>query len=199
MKYGCSYRVIELNDSAMTKIQRTLDSEDLVWKDSLTHNSSLARSSIDRISKQAWVRDHRFCEIFMDIAIVMNQQNLWNLAIQGVEPIQYGIYPEGGKYDWHVDQHPKPIYWANDSGSEQGVVRKISMTVNLNDASDYEGGNLKFDLGPHFEGERFKVFDDSRTQGSVIIFPSFMYHCVTPVTSGTRFSLVLWVLGKPWQ
>ena len=80
-----------------------------------------------------------------------------------------------------------------------GKVRKISMTVNLNDSSDYEGGNLKFDLGPHFEGERYKVFDDTRMQGSVIIFPSFMYHCVTPVTSGTRFSLVLWVLGKPWQ
>ena len=80
-----------------------------------------------------------------------------------------------------------------------GKVRKISMTVNLNNPQDYEGGNLKFDLGPHFKGERFKVFDDMRTQGSVIIFPSFMYHCVTPVTSGTRYSLVLWLLGKPWQ
>ena len=45
MKYGCSYRVIELNDNAMTKIQRTLDSEDLVWRDSLTHNSDVAQSS----------------------------------------------------------------------------------------------------------------------------------------------------------
>ena len=80
-----------------------------------------------------------------------------------------------------------------------GKVRKISMTVNLNNPQDYEGGNLKFDLGPHFKGERFKVFDDMRTRGSVIIFPSFMYHCVTPVTSGTRYSLVLWLLGKPWQ
>ena len=80
-----------------------------------------------------------------------------------------------------------------------GKVRKISMTVNLNNPQDYEGGNLKFDLGPHFKGERFKVFDDMRTQGSVIIFPSFMYHCVTPVTSCTRYSLVLWLLGKPWQ
>ena len=33
----------------------------------------------------------------------------WNLSIQGLEPVQYGIYPEGGKYDWHVDQHPKPV------------------------------------------------------------------------------------------
>ena len=80
-----------------------------------------------------------------------------------------------------------------------GKVRKISMTVNLNKPDEYEGGNLKFDLGPHLKEERFKVFDDMRTQGSVIIFPSFMYHCVTPVTSGTRFSLVLWLLGKPWQ
>ena len=80
-----------------------------------------------------------------------------------------------------------------------GKVRKISMTVNLNSPQDYEGGNLKFDLGPHSVGERFKVFNDMRSQGSIIIFPSFMYHCVTPVTSGTRFSLVLWLLGKPWQ
>ena len=80
-----------------------------------------------------------------------------------------------------------------------GKVRKISMTVNLNKPDEYEGGNLKFDLGPHLKEERFKVFDDMRTQGSVIIFPSFMYHCVTPVKSGTRFSLVLWLLGKPWQ
>ena len=84
MKYGCSYRVIELNDKAMTKIQRTLDSEDLVWRDSLTHNSDVAQSSQMRISKQAWIREHRFCEIFMDIAMVMNQQNLWNLDIPKV-------------------------------------------------------------------------------------------------------------------
>ena len=90
-----------------------------------------------------------------------------------------------------------PIFSADKN--KWGKVRKISMTVNLNDPKDYEGGNLKFDLGPHSKSERFKVFDDMRTQGSVIIFPSFMYHCVTPVTSGTRYSLVLWLLGKPWQ
>ena len=77
-------------------------------------------------------------------------------------------------------------------------VRKISMTVNLSDPKDYEGGNLKFDLGPHVK-ERFKICHEIRPQGSLIIFPSFTYHCVTPVTSGTRYSLVLWCLGKPWQ
>ena len=81
-----------------------------------------------------------------------------------------------------------------------GKVRKISMTVNLSDPNKYEGGNLKLDLGPDFkDDERYKVFDDIRPQGSVIFFPSFTNHCVTPVTSGTRYSLVLWCLGKPWQ
>ena len=78
-------------------------------------------------------------------------------------------------------------------------VRKISMTVNLTDPKNYAGGNLKFDLGPHAGKKRYKVCEEIRPQGSIIIFPSFTYHCVTPVTRGTRYSLVLWSLGKPWQ
>ena len=90
-----------------------------------------------------------------------------------------------------------PIF--SEDNKKWGKVRKISMTLNLTDPKSYEGGNLKFDLGPHVEGDRLKVCDDSRSQGSLIVFPSFTYHCVTPVTSGTRYSLVLWLLGKPWQ
>ena len=78
-------------------------------------------------------------------------------------------------------------------------VRKISMTVNLTDPKNYAGGNLKFDLGAHAGKKRFKVCEEIRPTGSIIIFPSFTYHCVTPVTRGTRYSLVLWSLGKPWQ
>ena len=78
-------------------------------------------------------------------------------------------------------------------------VRKISMTVNLTDPKNYAGGNLKFDLGAHAGKKRFKVCEEIRPQGSIIIFPSFTYHCVTPVTRGTRYSLVLWSLGRPWQ
>ena len=78
-------------------------------------------------------------------------------------------------------------------------VRKLSMTVNLTNPNNYAGGNLKFDLGAHAGKKRFKVCEEIRPQGSVIIFPSFTYHCVTPVTRGTRYSLVLWSLGRPWQ
>ena len=78
-------------------------------------------------------------------------------------------------------------------------VRKLSMTVNLTKPENYAGGNLKFDIGPHSGKDRYKVCKEIRPQGSIIIFPSFMYHCVTPVTRGNRYSLVLWSLGKHWQ
>ena len=38
-----------------------------------------------------------------------------------------------------------------------------------------------------------------RPQGSVIVFPSFVWHRVTPVTKGTRYSLVLWTCGQPFR
>ena len=77
-------------------------------------------------------------------------------------------------------------------------VRKLSMTVNLTDPKNYAGGNLKFDFGVHHK-QRYKVCHEIRPRGSIIIFPSYTYHCVTPVTRGTRYSLVLWSLGKPWK
>ena len=77
-------------------------------------------------------------------------------------------------------------------------IRKLSMTVNLNKPEDYEGGNLKFDFGPHAAGKRFHECVEIRPQGSIIIFPSYVYHQVTPVTSGTRYSLVMWTIGQPF-
>jgi len=35
--------------------------------------------------------------------------------------------------------------------------------------------------------------------GSVIIFPSFVWHRVKPVTKGIRHSLVCWNLGYPFR
>ena len=181
----------------MTRIQRTLDSENLVFKDSLTHNSNIARSTIDRISKQAWVRDPRFCQMFIDIAKTMNEQNLWNLNITGVEPIQYGIYSKGGKYNWHVDQHPKPVYWVADSGSREGVVRKISMTLFMNEPDEYKGGEFDLELYKPETDCRYETF--KLKKGSAIFFQSDVWHRVRPVKSGVRKSIVAWFYGPPYK
>jgi PKHD-type hydroxylase len=63
----------------------------------------------------------------------------------------------------------------------------------LSDPSDYEGGRFEFDNTlPQLPDEAFK-------KGSVIVFPSFHKHRVTPVTSGIRHSLVTWVEGPHWR
>jgi len=80
-----------------------------------------------------------------------------------------------------------------------GKIRKLSMTVNLTDPKNYKGGNLKFDFGPHAARGRYHTCTEIRPRGSIIVFPSDRYHQVTPITSGTRYSLVMWTLGAPWK
>ena len=87
---------------------------------------------------------------------------------------------------------------ATSNPSLIGKVRKLSVTISLNKPEEYEGGNLKFDFGPHSD-ERFHECTEIRPQGSVIVFPSHVYHQVTPVTKGTRYSLVGWNLGYPFR
>ena len=48
------------------------------------------------------------------------------------------------------------------------------------------------------EGKTFKMCAPS-SKGGITAFPSFMWHRVTPVTKGTRFSLVVWNLGYPFK
>ena len=92
-----------------------------------------------------------------------------------------------------------PVSGWSDNKYMWGKVRKLSMTINLTTPDQYKGGNLKFDFGPHAGRGRFKTCQEIRPQGSIIVFPSFIHHQVTPVTSGTRYSLVLWSLGKPFK
>ena len=73
-----------------------------------------------------------------------------------------------------------------------GAVRKLSVTVQLSDQNDYEGG----DLCLYFE-KKPEVIDKSL--GKLIAFPSYVLHEVTPVTKGTRYSLVAWVTGNQFK
>jgi PKHD-type hydroxylase len=85
-----------------------------------------------------------------------------------------------GKYGKHVDR------------AMNIPVRKLSISIQLTNPEEYEGGELKL-----YEGEEETVMD--KTQGTLIIFPSYVLHEVMPVTKGTRNSLVTWVTGKQFK
>ena len=110
-------------------------------------------------------------------------RNVWNFNLShGRDAIQHTIYREGGgHYDWHMD-----------CGAGMQRQRKVSLTVQLTDGDDYEGGELQLWRGQ-------VPLNAPRGKGTVVIFPSYMMHRVTEVTKGTRESLVLWVGGDHYR
>jgi PKHD-type hydroxylase len=79
-----------------------------------------------------------------------------------------------------------------DIGPQELAFRKLSLVVQLSNPSDYSGGDLQIRSG---HGEATV----SKTQGTVIVFPSYLLHQVTPVTGGLRESLVLWSGGNSYK
>ena len=77
--------------------------------------------------------------------------------------------------------------WHQDFGRGRTSTRKLSVSIQLSDPSEYEGGALEF-----FNGDFIQA---PREQGSLVIFPSFVFHRVVSVTEGTRHSLVAWMNG----
>ena len=118
--------------------------------------------------------------------LTMANQIKFNYKFDSFQPVQFARYRDGGHYGWHQD--------VNESGiSPDGESRKLSLTFSLSDPKTYEGGHLEF-----YRGERLMTEQenkDIRDQGSVIVFDSRDYHRVTPVTKGTRYSIVCWTVG----
>ena len=75
------------------------------------------------------------------------------------------------------------------------------MTISLVDGSMYEGGDLEFDLrdGKGEKTSNVRACKEIRPRGSIVVFPSFLLHRVKPVTSGVRYSLVVWSSGEPFR
>lgn len=125
----------------------------------------------------------------------------WNVKSPPIgEPFQEVIIDGEVQYEPIIglEAAQRAMMWHRDPNAA-GKIRKLSVTVNLSDSDDYTGGNLRFDCGPHAEEKRFVTCEEIRPRGSIIVFPSHFFHQVTPITHGTRRSLVMWSLGPPFK
>ena len=146
-------------------------------------NSNIRRSGVSWLTP-----DNDNLLIFNKITSVVAEVNRrhFHLDIDGCyEPAQLTYYDASmaGEYDWHVDGCP----------SDAGVPRKLSMSLLLNEPSEFIGGD-------------FEVMSSSATpttlsqrRGRAWFFPSYLLHKVSPVVSGHRKSLVLWVGGPQFR
>lgn len=140
-------------------------------------NKELRQSEIKWLNQNdstQWVYD----KVSKVIGLVNND---YNFAITGIEPMQIAQYTDSGFYGWHAD-----------TGKGITSLRKLSLSIELSDPDEFEGGNLEFQ-GMSLEGQ------PKKSKGSAVVFPSFLYHRVTPVTRGTRWSIVAWIVGPPFR
>ena len=139
--------------------------------------------------------------IYREIHPFIHQANRnanWNFNWDWSESCQFTKYNKGQYYDWHCDSWEVPYNQPNTQS--HGKVRKLSVTLSLSDEKDYKGGELEFDfrnLDPD-KKPNTKICNDIKPKGSLVVFPSFVWHRVRPVKKGSRYSLVIWNLGRPF-
>ena len=124
----------------------------------------------------------------------------FNYDIEYFQPAQFAEYraKEGGFQDWHQDD--SAVY-----GTEMwDGIRKLSLSLILSDPNTFEGGELQFynggkSLDDMHEVTGEQIQSDIKAQGSIIVFDSRDWHRVSPMVSGTRYSLVCWCVGPNFK
>lgn len=142
-----------------------------------------------RKSKTGWIElNPETAWIYDRLAFIARSLNTlnWQFDLVGFsETLQFTVYEDDeSHYTWHQDTIK------DFEGTSH--VRKLSLVIQLTDPSEYEGGDLQFKTGP---GD----ITIQKERGLVTVFPSFNLHRVTPVTKGTRKSLVVWISGPPFK
>ena len=128
------------------------------------------------------VRENQWMYQKLVDAISILNANTYQFDISGTdEPLYHVTYDgsEEGHYAWHIDV-----------GNDKQAQRKLSITFQMSDPADYEGGDLEFNRTGTVETA-------PKEKGQLILFPSYVLHRVTPVTKGVRKAMVAWIVGPP--
>ena len=175
-----------LNDNQIEKILNKLDEKN--WVESLVYNDKTKEVSKKQLrsnkEQPLWPEEDGFPFDIIAERIFKINSEYWNFDIRYIDfskdpplVLKYGL---NQKFDWHFDM------------SSQESTRKLSFTIQLSDSNDYKGGDLQF---IHTEEHKSKI----RQKGDIIIFPSYVWHRVTPITEGKRHALVGWIHGPAFK
>jgi PKHD-type hydroxylase len=151
-----------------------------------------------RDSNIVWMNDRWIYKEIQPYIHSANANAGWNFEWDFSESCQFTKYKKDQYYDWHSDSWDKP-YVTQDQTN--GKIRKLSVTVTLSDPKNYKGGELEFDFRNNDPDKKPNIHKckEILPKGSLVVFPSFVWHRVCPVKSGERNSLVIWNLGYPFK
>ena len=151
-----------------------------------------------RNSSIAWMSDKWIYNLIHPFINEANVNAGWNYKWDYSEACQFTKYNLNQFYDWHSDSWFVPYKQDNVNKNYRGKIRKLSVTCLLSDENEYEGGNLEFQPRDQDDPNMVITTEKIKKKGTIIVFPSYTWHRVTPVTKGTRYSLVVWSLGNPF-
>lgn len=136
-------------------------------------------SWLDDLPQASWVMDR-----MMRLVAEANRQSFGFDLTEFAESPQVARYgaEQGAHFDWHSDIGAGPL----------AAKRKLTIVVQLSDPQDYTDGTLE--LRPDSN-----IRQAPRDRGTAVLFPSFVLHRVTPVSTGTRWSLTLWSHGPAFR
>ena len=158
-----------------------------IGTENLDEVRKIRRSKIkfyDRTDSSAWIFDK-----FNSIISVLNDR-YYNFDLNGYNTFQYTEYEgsDQGTYDWHIDL-------IHDTNNDKDLTRKLSCVLMLNEQDkDFVGGNFEICHGNNSMPSALPM-----PKGRLIAFPSYIAHRVTPVTSGKRKTIVIWVTGPKFR
>jgi len=127
-------------------------------------------------------KEHWFGKQLFTFGLVANDHCKWEFNINDHEAVQFAEYGVNQKYDWHMDVFPL-------SGAPQD--RKITVVCLMNDPSEFEGGEFQMRL--------YEEYKAPLEKNTIIAFPSFLEHRVTPVIKGYRYSATMWLSGPRFR
>jgi len=153
-----------------------------------------------RKSYVSWLNDPWLYKLIHPFVRTANKNAEWNFEWDWSETMQFSHYTKGQFYGWHNDSSPLP--GTNPSSPTYGKIRKISTVIALSNSASYQGGQFQMDYraeDPDESGRQVQNVNELNEQGSLICFPSFVWHRLQPLTKGKRYSLIVWHWGKPFK
>ena len=168
------------SDNQINKILEIVSNQSLL--DASTFSSKTPLDKI-RKSKICWLSEDWIKNLLWEYILKINS-NAFKIEVKNNAEVQFTEYrfDENGHYDWHHD-----VNW----NGQVDIDRKISLTVQLSNENEYDGGDFEF--------EELETNANFKLKGTIIIFPSYLRHRVAPITSGVRKSLVAWFSGPQWR
>lgn len=142
-----------------------------------------------RKSKNSWIKPSELSRwIYSRITDAITEVNkYYEYDLNFIEPLQFTEYDE--KYKGYYSAHVDP----SKSETSPNAHRKLTFSIQLTSPETYDGGDLK--LYEDFE----HPYIVNKEIGTINFFPSYVLHEVTPVTKGTRYSLVSWINGPKFK